>query len=174
MEINNSKRILVIGCCGAGKSTLSKKLQSKLNLPIIHLDQYYWKENWLESEIQEWNKTVEELSDNPTWIMDGNYASSFDIRFPLAETIIFLNYSTINCFWRVIKRIIKYYGRVRPDMPNGCKERFDLDFLKYVLTFNSKNKAKIYARLEKAKSTKNVIVLKNDKEVDAFLCKIDR
>ena len=37
------KRILVIGCCGAGKSTFSKELSAKLNLPLVDLDRLFWK-----------------------------------------------------------------------------------------------------------------------------------
>ena len=40
------KKIAIIGNAGSGKSTLAYKLQQKLNLPIYHLDQYYWKPNW--------------------------------------------------------------------------------------------------------------------------------
>lgn len=174
MEIRNSKRILVIGSCGAGKSTLSKKLQQTLDLPLIHLDQHYHKPNWEEPKKEEWNKIVAELAEQPSWIMDGNYASSFDIRFPFADTIIYLDYSTFSCLWRVIKRIFKYYGRARPDMAKGCKERFDLEFLNYVLTFNAKNRVNIYTKLEQVKNSKNVIVLKNDKEVDLFFLFINR
>jgi adenylate kinase family enzyme len=43
-------KILVIGCCGAGKSTFSKKLLAILNVELIHLDQYYHKPNWEEPE----------------------------------------------------------------------------------------------------------------------------
>ena len=150
MVIKNSKRILVIGSCGSGKSTLSKKFQQILELPLIHLDQHYHKPNWEEPKKEEWNKIVSDLVKKPSWIIDGNYASSFDIRFPFADTIIYLDYSTFSCLYRVLKRIFKYYGRVRPDMPKGCKERFDLGFLNYVLTFKSKNRAKIYATLEKS------------------------
>lgn len=172
MEIENSKRILVIGSCGAGKSTLSKKLQQILELPLIHLDQHYHKPNWEESKKEEWKKIVSDLVKKPSWIMDGNYASSFDIRFPFADTIIYLDYSTFSCLCRVIKRIFKYYGRVRPDMPKGCKERFDLSFLNYVFTFNAKNRLSIYNKLEQVKNSKNVIVLKNDKEIASFLSQL--
>jgi adenylate kinase family enzyme len=37
----NPKRIAIIGCCGAGKSTLARILGEKLNLPVIHLDAYF-------------------------------------------------------------------------------------------------------------------------------------
>ncbi|TOH24481.1 AAA family ATPase, partial [Vibrio parahaemolyticus] len=37
------KRIAVIGSGGSGKSTFSALLGKKLNLPVHHLDQLYWK-----------------------------------------------------------------------------------------------------------------------------------
>ena len=41
------KRIMIIGCPGSGKSTLSKQLAMKLKLPLVHLDQIYWKNSFL-------------------------------------------------------------------------------------------------------------------------------
>ena len=40
------KKIMIIGCCGSGKTTLAKKLSNKLNLPLIHLDKLNWRDNW--------------------------------------------------------------------------------------------------------------------------------
>ena len=168
---NNLQKILVIGCCGAGKSTFSKKLEKILKLPLIHLDKHYHKPNWEEPEKEEWEMVLRKLVKQKIWIMDGNYADSFDIRFPLADTIIYLDYPSIKCCLRVIKRNIKDFGKKRSDIADGCKESFDLSFLKFVLTFNYKNRANIYNRLEKAKTTKDVIILKNDKEGDLFLLK---
>lgn len=168
---NKMQKVLVIGCCGAGKSTFSKKLQAILNVELIHLDQYYHKPNWEEPKKEQWEEIVNNLVQKPSWIMDGNYGGTFDVRFKEADTIIYLDYSTIKCFWRVIKRIIKYYGKVRPDMPKGCKERFDLEFLKYVLTFNYKNRKGILEKLNAFQEHKKVYVFKTDKQVDLFFLK---
>lgn len=165
------EKVLVIGSCGAGKSTFSKKLQNKVNLPIIHLDQHYHLENWEEPKKEEWEAKLKQLVKGNKWIMDGNYASSFDIRFPYADTIIYLDYPTYKSFWRTIKRIVKYYGKQRSDTAIGCKERFDLDFLKYVLTFNTKNRKPILSRLEK--ENKDIFIFKSDKEADLFLEMLD-
>ena len=165
----NSKRILVIGPCGAGKSTFSKKLNKILKLPLIHLDTYYHKPNWQEPKREDWEKTVRKLANQEEWIMDGNFSVSFDIRIPRSDTIIYLDYSSVRCCLRVLKRNIIYYGRTRSDMATGCKEDFNLDFLKFVLMFNVRNRSNIYNRLEKIKNTKNVIVLKKDIHVGAFL-----
>ena len=174
MEIFKSEKILVIGSSGAGKSTFSKKLHNILNIPLIHLDKYYHKPNWEEPKKKDWEKTVKKLANQKEWIMDGNYAESFDIRIPKSDTIIFLDYNSFYCCFRVIKRVITDYGKRRSDMAKGCKESFDLSFLKFVLMFNYNNRRNIYNRLEKLKNIKNIIVLKNDSEVKLFLCQLRR
>ena len=169
---NNLKKILVIGCCGAGKSTFSNKLQSILKLELIHLDQYYHKPNWEEPKKGEWDKIVHTLVQKPSWIMDGNYSRTMDVRIKSADTIIYLDYPTVKCFWRVIIRIFKYHGVTRSDMANGCKEQFDLEFLHYVLTFNSKFRKVIKQKLNLVKEEKKVCVFKTDKQADKFLAQI--
>lgn len=169
MKRNNFKKILVIGCPGSGKSTLSRRLKSKLSLPLIHLDKYYHKPNWKEPNQSEWNKTLLNLMEHKSWIMDGNYAESFDIRFSKSDTIIYLDYSSVKCFFRVLKRIISDYGKARSDMAPGCVESIDFKFLYYVLTFNKKNRKTTYIKINKLSNKKNVIILQSDKQVDKFL-----
>ena len=166
------QRILVTGCCGAGKSTFSKKLKSILKLELIHLDQYYHKPNWEEPEKDEWERTVYSLVQKPSWIMDGNFSDTMDLRIKNADTIIYLDYPTLKCFWRVIIRIFKHHGVVRPDMAKGCKEQFDLEFLHFVLTFNSKNRKRFIQKLNLIKNEKKVLVFKTDKQADKFLAQI--
>ena len=166
------KRILILGCCGSGKSTLARRLHLKTQIPIIHLDQEYWQPNWTETPKEEWNSIVTKLVQQDTWIMDGNYSSSFHIRIPRADTIIYLDKSTATCMWRVYKRVLTHYGKVRPDMVEGCPERFDLEFMHYVLTFNLRNRKKQLRMLEKLKSEKQVFIFQKEKEIEDFLNKI--
>ena len=166
------KRILILGCCGSGKSTLARRLHLKTQIPIIHLDQEYWQPNWTETPKEEWNSIVTKLVQQDTWIMDGNYSSSFHIRIPRADTIIYLDKSTATCMWRVYKRVLTHYGKVRPDMVEGCPERFDLEFMHYVLTFNLRNRKKLLRRIEELKSEKQVFIFQKEKEIEDFLNKI--
>ena len=163
------KRVLVIGCCGSGKSTFSKKLQSKLNIELIHLDQHYWQEHWVEPSKDEWVNKVEQLVERDEWIMDGNYGGTMSLRMEKADTILFLDYSTSKCLWRVVKRTIQHYDTERPDMPKGCKERFDLDFIRYVTRFNTVQRKSILERLNHFKNDKRIEVFKRDKDAEGFL-----
>lgn len=92
-----------------------------LGIEHIHLDQYYWKPNLVESEKPECEETVTELVNTSEWIIDGNYGGTMNIRLNRADTIIYLDFPTYRCLWRITKRIIKHHGKVRPDMPTGCK-----------------------------------------------------
>ena len=159
------KRIMVIGNCGVGKSTFSTKLNHSTNIDLIHLDSYYWKANWVESKNDEWLTKVEKLANRPSWIIDGNYGGTMDIRINRADTIIFLDYPTRKALWRVIKRIYKYWGKTRPDMPENCNERFDLHFIIYVALFNFKRKRNILNKLSLQKGKKNIFIFQNDKQV---------
>jgi hypothetical protein len=39
-------RIMLIGSGGAGKSTFARELAQLTHLPIVHLDQIFWKPGW--------------------------------------------------------------------------------------------------------------------------------
>ena len=104
--------------------------------------------------------------------MDGTHKRTMDLRIKSADTIIYLDYPTLKCFWRVIIRIFKYHGVVRSDMANGCKEQFNLEFLHFVLTFNSKNRKRFIQKLNLIKDEKKVLVFKTDKQADKFLAQI--
>ncbi len=163
------KRVMVIGSCGAGKSTFSKKLNEILKTELIHLDQQYWQPNWVETEKQVWEQKVRQLAEKPHWIIDGNYGGTMDIRIKRADTIIYLDFPTWKCLWRIIKRTTKYWHKSRPDMPEGCHERFDLEFFHYVLVFNFIKRKSLHKKLQKVSSEKEVHILYNDKEVSQFL-----
>ena len=160
---------MILGCCGAGKSTFAKKLHTKTQIPLVHLDQHFWKPNWVESNKEEWTETVAHLVKEDEWIMDGNYGGTMEIRYPRADTIIFLKYATITCFSRVIKRIETYKGKVRPDMPEECQERYDAKFLWYVLNYNRTRTPNILKRLKSFEGEKKILVFKTDQEAEQFL-----
>ncbi len=167
------QRVIIIGCGGAGKSTLARQLGEITGLPVIHLDKLFWHPGWVESTQEEMDEKIRGVLKEPRWIMDGNFNRTLPMRMEKCDTIIYLDFSRIACLLGVVKRILTTYGSVRPDMGEGCPERFDLDFLKWVWNFN-KNKREQYYRLLNETEGIETIVLKNRRQVRAFLEKIDR
>lgn len=129
------QRILVIGSPGAGKSTLARELSRRTGLPVVHLDAEYWRPGWIGPDTDEWIARTREIVAGERWIIDGNYGSTLGRRLSRADTVIWLDYPTGLCLWRVIRRVVTMHGRTRPDMAEGCPERFNLDFLGYVFRF---------------------------------------
>ena len=166
------ERILIIGCGGAGKSTLARQLGEKLNLPVVHLDKLFWKPNWVESTQAEIDEKIFREMQKDQWIMDGNYTRTLPQRLIHCDTVIYLDFSRAVCLLGVAKRIITTYGTVRPDMAEGCPERFDLDFLKWVWNFNKKHRENTYRLLNETEGVET-IVLKNRRAVKLFLKRID-
>ena len=162
------ERILIIGCGGAGKSTLARQLGKRTGLPVVHLDQLFWHPGWVESTKDEIDAKIMEELGKPRWIMDGNYNRTLPIRLEKCDAVIYLDFSRVACMFGVLKRILTTYGTVRPDMAEGCPERFDLDFLKWVWNFNKSKREKYYRLLNETDGIEK-IVLKNRRAVKRFL-----
>lgn len=144
------ERIIIIGCGGSGKSTLARQLGEKLNLPVVHLDQLFWKPGWVESTAEEFDVKLAVWLDKPRWIMDGNFDRTMLQRLEKCDAVIYLDYNRLVCLWGVICRIVKSYGKTRPDMGEGCPERLDFAFLKWVWNFNRDKRDRNYSYLNKA------------------------
>ncbi len=162
------KKIIVIGSGGAGKSTFAKRLGKALGIEVIHLDRLYWKPNWVKTPKDEWPKIVEELLKGESWIMDGNFGGTREMRMRACDTIIFLDIPRRVCLYRILKRFVVYRGRSRPDMTGGCNEKFDLEFLLWVWNYPNRTKPRLAAMLEQFKNEKTIIWLRSTKEIEDF------
>jgi len=168
------KRVLIIGNPGAGKSTLATRLGKILDLPVIHLDRYFWQPGWIQTESQKWRQKVLELISGERWIIDGNYRNTMDIRIPKADTIIWLDYSRSLCLWRAIKRIITGYGKNRPDMAEGCPEHLDFIFIKYIWDFKKNEKPLISPLIKKYFKGEKLYIMKSPEETTQFVAKLEK
>lgn len=167
------RKIAVIGSPGSGKSTLSRKLAALLGIEAVHLDALYWQPGWVETPPERWDEIVREIVNRDSWIIDGHYGRTLDMRLVAADTVILLNMSRFRCMWRAIKR----RGKPRPDMNPECIERFDreaIEFLWYIWTFPQRKLPEARAKLDQLQGEKAVYVLNSPAEVVRFLQKIER
>ena len=164
-------RIVIIGCPGSGKSTLARALGEKLNLTVVHLDRLWWTKGWQNVSREEFDARLENALKLDRWIIDGNYSRTMDVRLAKCDTIIWLDYSRWTCLWGLFSRVVRNYGKNRPDMPEGCPERLDWEFVKYIWNFNKNNRVLNETRIAKTKHAK-AFVLKNRKEARQFLMQL--
>jgi len=157
----------VIGCSGAGKTTLALELGRLTGLPVIHLDQIYWRPGWQKTPDEEWRNTVHGLIDQDEWIMDGNFSGTLPERVAKADLVVFFDFPTYVCVRRVLARWIKYRGRTRPDLHPGCPEKIDIEFLKWIWQYNKRSRPRVIKLLEEAQHTKTVF-LRNGNDVARF------
>lgn len=162
------ERIIIIGCGGAGKSTLARQLGEKLKLPVVHLDRLFWKPGWVQVSQEEFDALLQEELSKEKWIMDGNYSRTMSQRVEKCDTIIYMDFSRMACLRGVLKRFLTNIGKSRPDMGAGCPEKIDLEFLKWIWNYNKTKKESNYRILNEATHAET-IVLKNRRMVKMFL-----
>ncbi|QKE72377.1 DNA topology modulation protein [Arthrobacter citreus] len=163
------RKIVIIGSGGAGKSTFARQLGKKLSINVFHLDSLLWKPNWEVVPKMDQIKIQNELIKKEEWIIDGNYGGTMDLRISAADTIIFLDMPRLVCIYRALKRFIQYKNKTRPDMREGCEEKFDLQFLKWIWFYPKTKKPLILNRLQKVSGGKDVVILKSSREVKRFI-----
>jgi adenylate kinase family enzyme len=118
-----------------------------MRLPLVHMDQLGWQAGWVETEKAELNARLAEVVAGEEWLIEGNYGSTLTPRLERADTVIYLDFPIRLCLWRLAKRIATHRGRSRPDMPEGCPERFDLAFFWYVMNWNTGPRVRTEAKL---------------------------
>ena len=163
-------KITVIGYCGAGKSTLARTLGERYGIPVLHFDRVHWAPGWQERDKKEAHQIAHEYMEQPEWVIDGNYTKyEYRRRMAEADMIIFLDFPRLNCFVRAWKRYFHYRGRTREDMTEGCPEKIDAEFMRWILwESRTRKKKENYQQIVKQYSEKTV-VLRSQKEIDRFL-----
>ena len=163
------KRVLVIGSGGSGKSTLARQLGELLEIEVKHLDKLYWQAGWTEPSKEDWLDKVKEMANEDSWVMDGNYGGTLEVRMQRCDTIVFLDLPRPVCLWRIAKRRLLYHNRSRPDMAEGCPEKLDLEFVRWVWAYSRRSRPKVMKLLREHAETKQIVWLRSRADVQKFL-----
>lgn len=138
--IAGARRIMIVGCSGGGKSTLSRKLVRRFGLEYISMDrEIFWLPGWQLRPRAEQRERIADFVAGERWLMDGSNPSSFDLRLPRTDIVIWVRMPRWLCLWGATSRIVKGYGKARPEMAQGCPERLDREFLRYIWNFERRH-----------------------------------
>lgn len=164
-----SRRWLILGAGGAGKTTFALELGRILGLPVVHLDRHYWRPGWVEPAPEEWSRQVADLCREEAWILDGNYSRTLGPRLARAQVAVLLDPPVTRCLWGVFERAAIHGRRTRPDLADGCRERLpDLQFLRYIATYKWRSRPHVLRRLAQAPHVE-VHHLRSRRDAEAFL-----
>lgn len=138
------KKIIVLGCSGSGKSTFSKKLHSVTGLPLIHLDNIWWKPDKSHILRDEFDDKLNNIFKENEWIIDGDYSRTYEMRFKACDTIFLLDYSYEKCIEGITERV----GKKRSDIP-WIEQELDPMLVELVQRYSEENRPFIYSLIEK-------------------------
>lgn len=161
------RRVVVLGCGGSGKTTFATKLGRGTSLPTIHLDELFWNPGWVPTPEDEFVARQAEEVARETWIIEGDYAGSLEVRTARADTVIFLDLPRRICLRRVILRRLRRRDGSSP--APGCPQKVDLEFLRWIWRWRRDRRPIALAKLEEHASGAHKVVLTSPREVEAFL-----
>ena len=157
------KKIVVLGCSGAGKSVFSRRLQEKTGLPLIHLDQIWWRQDRTHISREEFDRQLAELLRGEAWILDGNYSRTYEPRIRACDLVVFLDYSEALCMQGITERV----GTYRPDMP-WVEQELDPELAALVRNFRTEARP-ILLELLSRYPEKRLLRFTTRAEADAWL-----
>ena len=164
------RRIIVVGCQGSGKTSLSLRLGRNLGLPVIHLDVLYWRPGWRASDTTRFRARVVEAIASDRWVIDGSFAGlAFDLTLARADTLVVIDRPRWLCQWRILWRSAMDRDRARADLPEGCPEHFDWNLMKEAWRYNIDRRPAIEAERMIYAPNIPVVRLGRDRDIEAFL-----
>jgi len=166
-KLRNVQRVAIVGSGGAGKTTFANELGRRTGLPVLHLDHLYWRPGWVETPEDEWRRRQRDHLVGDQWIVDGNYAGTYDLRLPFSDTIIVLAPSRWVCTFRALRRCLRHHGRAVQSP--GCPERVDLSFLWWVWRYPVTTRPSLDAALADVRPDVRVVELRTRSQVREYL-----
>ena len=138
------RKIIVIGCAGSGKSTLSRELRDITGLPLFHLDNIWWKPDRSHISREEFDRKLDEILLTDRWMIDGNYSRTYEVRFQACDTVIFLDYPFDVCMNGIKER----GGKHRADI-SWTAQALDPELVKLVERYETDDRPVVLSLLAK-------------------------
>ena len=159
-----TRRIIVIGSPGSGKSTFARRLRDKTQLPLYYLDMIYHKPDRTSISREEFDRRLSDILNTDRWIIDGNYQRTLPLRFEKCSEVFLFDLPVEQCLQGAASRI----GHTREDLP-WVENEFDPGFRKYILDFQTEQMPGIRELIEKYGGCRSITVFRSREEADKWL-----
>ena len=162
------QKVLVIGCPGAGKSTLARSLRDRTGLPLVYLDCLWHRPDGSHVTREAFDQALQEQLARPEWIIDGNYLRTMEPRMAACDTIFLLDYPLDVCLAGAQSRI----GTRREDLP-WVEEAFDPEFRQWILDFGRDQLPQVYQLLGQYAPGREVHIFRSREQAGCYLAALD-
>ena len=164
-------KIAITGYSGCGKSTLAQALSEKYGLPVLYIDTVHHLPGWKVRDRAETSRIVGEFLDDHNesgWVIDSTYRRHhFARRMEEADEILLLRFGRLSSLFRAWKRYRRYKGKSRPSMTVGCDEKFDWQFVRWILWEGRTSHDPVFDEVQDTHRDK-VVVIRNQRQLDAY------
>ena len=163
---------MIVGGPGSGKTTLARAVGERTGLPVVHMDAIHYGPGWAERSAAEKGALTREVHARERWVFEGGHSATYAERLARADTLVWLDVPLPVRLWRVLRRTWRHRGRSRPEMPEGCTERFGaqtLEFVGFILGTSRGARAKVHRLYAGAPAHVRTVRLRRRADVEAFL-----
>lgn len=155
------KKVIVVGCPGAGKSTFARRLHRETGLPLHHLDLLWHKPDRTTVSRREFDRRLGAILAQDRWILDGNYSRTLALRMEACDTVFLLDLPVEECLAAAQGRI----GTPREDLP-WVETELDPEFRQWIADFPQRELPRIYDLLRQFR--KAAYVFRSREEVENY------
>ncbi len=167
-----ARKYVVVGASGNGKSTFSRRLAAKLDVPYVELDALNHLPGWQEASEQDFRRSVEEATSGDAWFADGSYYNRLGPSlFERADVVVWLDQPDPLVMTRLVRRALRDI-RTQRDLFNGNGQTlryafWGWDSLVFFALRMAFNRRRVWPRLF-AELGVNVARLRSPREVETF------
>lgn len=166
----------MVGCSGAGKTTLSRRLARQLGYRHIEMDALYHQPDWQVLPTEQFQQLVADALRGDDWVVEGNYSAARPLVLDRADTVIWLDLSRSTVMrrllWRTLRRAL-----CRQVLWNGNRERWtnlfslkpEKSILAWAWTRHTRYRQRYAEELCSAPSHHQYIHLASPQAIEAFL-----
>ena len=152
MSLFIGNKVILMGCPGSGKSIFARRLGARTGLPVLHLDNIWWRADGTHISREEFDQALDELLQGERWIMDGNYGRTMEVRLRACDTAIFLDYPESVCMAGITARV----GQPHSDMP-WTETALDPELVALVQNYRRDSRPQVLSLLQKYPEKRSLI-----------------
>ena len=114
-------------------------------------------------------EALEIIEKEDSFIFDGNYKSTMDLRFAASDTIIFLDFPTSTNLRQSVKKSLTEDNADNEDPDLDHTGKINLKYINRLINFEKEDRQEIIDKLNELKLEKRIIIIDSRSKKDLFL-----